>query len=80
MVQVKLLNIVDQIYEVVVPVVSKIRKRQAARIGIKHPLFVDYNLEFTSGNAKPCGDSAYLVKCASKMYHEMSPSYWRFLR
>jgi len=62
-----------QIYEEVVPVVSKIRKRQAARIGIKHPLFVDYNLEFTSGNAKPCGDSAYLVKCASKMYHEMSP-------
>ena len=62
-----------QIFEEVVPVVSKIRKRQAARIGIKHPLFVDYNLEFTSGNAKPCGDSAYLVKCASKMYHEMSP-------
>lgn len=62
-----------QIYESVVPVVSKLRKRQASRIGIKHPLFVDYNLEFTSGNAKPCGDSAYLVKCASKMYHEMSP-------
>jgi len=63
----------DQIYREVVPVVSKIRKAQAKRLGIKHPLFVDYNLEFNSGNAKPCGDSEYLCKCASKMYHEMSP-------
>jgi len=63
----------EQIYQEVVPVVSKIRHQQAKRIGIKNPIFVDYNLEFTNGNAKPCGDSAYLVKCASKMYHEMSP-------
>jgi len=66
-------NYRKQIYEVVVPVVSKIRKQQAKRIGIKKPLFIDYSLEFKSGNAKPCGDSKYLVKSASKMYHEMSP-------
>jgi len=63
----------EQIYKEVVPVVLKIRKRQAKRIGVKKPIFVDYNLEFANGNAKPAGDSAYLVKCASKMYHEMSP-------
>ncbi len=63
----------DQIYEEVVPIAVKLRKRQAKRIGIKKPLFVDYNLEFLSGNAKPCGDSKYLCECASKMYHEMSP-------
>ena len=63
----------DQIYEEVVPIAVKLRKRQAKRIGVKKPLFVDYNLEFLSGNAKPCGDSKYLCECASKMYHEMSP-------
>lgn len=62
-----------QIYDEVVPIVSKLRKRQAKRIGVKHPVFVDYNLDFLSGNAKPCGDSKYLCSCASKMYHEMSP-------
>ncbi len=62
-----------QIYEEVVPISVKLRKRQAKRLHIKHPLFVDYNLEFLTGNAKPCGDSKYLCECASKMYHEMSP-------
>ena len=62
----------DQIYREVVPVVTKIRKRQAKRIGISKPLFIDYNLEFNNGNPKPAGNSEYLVKSASKMYHEMS--------
>lgn len=65
-------NYRKQIYESVVPITVKLRKRQAKRLGIKHPLFVDYNLDFLSGNAKPCGDSKYLCECASKMYHEMS--------
>lgn len=63
----------DQIYRDVVPVVTKLRKRQCKRMGYKNPLFLDFNLNFESGNAKPCGDTSYLCKCASKMYHEMSP-------
>lgn len=62
----------DQIYNTVVPVVKKLRRRQAERIGIKKPLFLDFNLDYLSGNAKPCGDTTYLVASASKMYHEMS--------
>lgn len=68
----------DQIYETVVPVVKKLRKRQAERLGIKKPLFLDYNLDYLSGNAKPCGDTEYLVSCASKMYHEMSETSGKF--
>lgn len=63
----------DQIYNEVVPVVTKIRKDQMKRLKIKKPIFVDYNLEFLSGNAKPAGDSKFIVDAASKMYHEMSP-------
>lgn len=65
-------NYRDQIYKVVVPVVKKLRKRQAERLGIKNPDFLDFNLEYLSGNAKPIGNSEVLVKAASKMYHEMS--------
>lgn len=61
----------DQIHEVVVPVVKKLRVRQAKRLGIKKPLFLDYNLDFLSGNATPKGDSTFLVEKARKMYHEM---------
>ena len=65
-------NYRKQIQESVVPVVAKLRKRQMKRLGISRPIFADYNLEYTSGNAKPCGDSKYLVAEATKMYHDMS--------
>lgn len=68
----------DQIYEDVVPVVKKLRKRQIERLGIKKPIFLDYNLDYLSGNAKPAGDSTYLVECATTMYHEMSPESGEF--
>lgn len=71
-------NYRDQIYEVVVPEVDKLVKRQIKRIKIKNPLFVDLNLEFLSGNALPKGDTCVLVKNASKMYHEMSEETGKF--
>ena len=61
-----------QIEEVVVPVVSKLRKRQARRNDIKNPNFLDYNVDFKSGNAKPIGNTEFLVSKASEMYHDMS--------
>ncbi|MBP5694602.1 MAG: M3 family oligoendopeptidase, partial [Bacilli bacterium] len=70
----------EQIKKDVVPVVKKLRKRQAERIGIKNPIWLDYNLDYLSGNAKPIGDSATLVKAATKMYDEMSPESGKFFR
>lgn len=68
----------NQIKKDVVKVVAKLRKRQADRLGIKKPIFLDYNIQFLSGNAKPCGDTNYLVDCAQKMYSEMSPESGEF--
>ena len=68
----------EQIKRDVVPVVKKLRKRQAARLGIKNPIWLDYNLEYLSGNAKPAGDTAFLVKSAAQMYDEMSPESGKF--
>lgn len=70
----------DQIYEVVVPAVKKLRKRQAARLGIKNPDFLDFNLEYNSGNATPIGDSKFLTEQALKMYTEMSKESGEFFK
>ena len=68
----------NQIKRDVVPVVKKLRARQAKRLQIKSPTFLDYNLEFLSGNPAPIGDSKYLVECAQKMYSEMSEESGKF--
>lgn len=68
----------EQIKKDVVPVVAKLRKRQAKRLGIKNPNFLDFNLEYLTGNPKPMGDSKYLVNSAKKMYEEMSEETGKF--
>jgi len=70
----------DQVRKAVVPLSKKLVKRQAARIGIKNPLFYDLNLNFTSGNPTPKGDKEYLVKAAAAMYDEMSPDIGAFFK
>ena len=71
-------NYRKQIIEDVVPFVAKLRKRQAKRLNIKKPIFLDYNLDFLSGNAVPVGNSEYLVKVAKEMYEDMSTESGKF--
>ena len=62
----------EQIVASVLPVTEKLYKKQIKRIGIKDPQSFDYSLMFASGNPKPAGDSAYLLKSAKSMYEHMS--------
>ena len=66
-------NYREQIYQEVVPVVKKLKRRQAKRIGISTMRFYDEALSFLSGNPTPTGDRPFLVTQAQKMYHEMGP-------
>ena len=68
----------NQIKRDVVPVVKRLRSKQAKRLNLKNPNFLDYNLEFLNGNPLPAGDSKYLVECAQKMYSEMSEESGKF--
>lgn len=70
----------EQIKRDVVPVVYKLRKNQAKRLGYKNPIFLDYNLFFEDGNAKPAGDTKYLVDCAQQMYNEMGTESGEFFK
>ena len=63
----------DQIYADIVPLVSELTERKAARLGIKNPKSYDLQLSFLSGNPTPKGDRAWQVERATKMYNEMSP-------
>ncbi|MDD7761449.1 MAG: M3 family oligoendopeptidase [Ezakiella sp.] len=63
----------DQIVEVVVPIATELRKRQAKRIGIEDMKFYDESLQFKSGNAKPHGGLEFCLNNAKKMYSELSP-------
>lgn len=62
----------EEILKHVVPAVEKLRKRQARRLQIEDLKYYDINLNFLDGNAKPQGDSDFIVNQAQKMYHELS--------
>ncbi|OHD24050.1 MAG: oligoendopeptidase F [Spirochaetes bacterium GWB1_59_5] len=69
-----------QVYESIVPLSRKLRKRQAARLGLQALKFHDESLEFLSGNATPKGDPAWIIARGREMYAAMSPETDEFFR
>ncbi len=61
-----------QVYEDLVPFVTELWKRQAKRINQEDLKYYDEFLKFTTGNAKPKGEEAWMVDKAKKMYKELS--------
>lgn len=62
----------QEILRHVVPIVQKLRKRQAQRIQVPELKHYDLSLEFLDGNPTPQGDADFIMKEAQKMYHELS--------
>ena len=62
----------DAVKKYYVPLVEKIRSKQAERLGIDRMRYWDEELIFPEGNAVPVGDRDYLVGEAVKMYRAMS--------
>ncbi|GGE33913.1 oligoendopeptidase F [Pullulanibacillus camelliae] len=62
-----------QVEEHIVPITTKLLKRQAKRIEVDVLKYYDQSIEFKTGNAKPKGDSEWIVKQAGHMYAEMAP-------
>ena len=65
-------NYRKQIFEEIVPLVEKIKKDQAKRLGLENLSFHDEGVNFKSGNPTPKGDRSYLVDAAKTMYKELS--------
>ncbi len=62
----------QMILEHVVPVATKLRAKQAQRLGIDKLKFYDEPLLFTDGNAKPKGSPEWILSNGKKMYAELS--------
>lgn len=65
-------NYRKQILENIVPLVEKIKKSQADRLGLDNLYFQDEGVMFKTGNPTPKGERDFLVSNAETMYRELS--------
>lgn len=66
-------NFREQVKELIVPVASRLKERQKKRLGVDSLKYYDESLKYKTGNAKPKGDSEWIVKNGNKMYSQLSP-------
>lgn len=63
----------QQILQHVVPVAAALYEKQRVRLGLEKLKFYDEEFRFASGNPKPKGEPAWILKNAVQMYSELSP-------
>ena len=71
-------NFRDQVRTHIVPLASKLYKRQAERIGVDDLKFYDQSLNFLTGNAVPQGSPNWIIENGKQMYQELSPETHEF--
>lgn len=72
-------NYRQQVLDEVVPLVSKLQKRQAIRLNLDSLNYYDTNLKFLDGNATPIGDAEYILNQGREMYHALSDETAEFI-
>jgi M3 family oligoendopeptidase len=73
-------NFRKQVLDSIVPVASKLRERQRKRLGLENLLYYDEKFNFQTGNAKPKGDSEWIVANGQRMYTELSVETGEFFK
>ncbi len=66
-------NFRKQVQKYIVPAASKLYERQKERLGLDTLTYYDEKFEFKTGNARPKGNSEWILSNAKKMYSELSP-------
>ena len=69
----------DQVVRDLVPLTTKVKARQAKRLGISDFKFYDDALKFKNGSAVPQGTPEEIMAAGKKMYHELSPETAEFI-
>lgn len=72
-------NYRKQVKEVIVPIASELRQRQAKRLGIDTFMYYDISSVFKSGNPSPKGSPDWIVNNGKKMYEELSNETGEFI-
>lgn len=66
--------------EDLLPIVQKLKKEQAERIGVDELAYYDIGYKFADGNAAPQGTSDEILAAGKRMYMELSPDTDVFIR
>ncbi|WP_043933518.1 M3 family oligoendopeptidase [Bacillus sp. EB01] len=72
-----------QVEEYIVPIATKLKKRQQERIGVDKLYYYDEGFSYTSGNPVPKGTPDWIIENGQKMYDELSSEtgeFFRFMR
>ncbi|MCQ6275073.1 M3 family oligoendopeptidase [Bacillus sp. V3B] len=62
----------EQVKESIVPMATKLKARQAERIGVENLKYYDEGFIFKTGNATPKGSPEWIIENGQKMYNELS--------
>ncbi len=68
----------EYVREHIVPIATRLRKRQQDRLGLDMLRYYDEGISFTTGNAKPKGDPTWILEQGKRMYQELSPETHEF--
>lgn len=63
----------NQVLKNVVPLVSKLKKKQAENLGLNELKYYDIPFKFKNGNPKPKGNPDWIVEQATLMFEKLSP-------
>lgn len=73
-------NFRQQVKDFIVPIATKLKERQSARIGVEKLRYYDEGFDFKSGNAIPKGNPEWIIENGQKMYEELSEETGDFFR
>lgn len=66
-------NYRKQVLENIVPLATKLKERQAKRLGLDSLKYYDESLQFLTGNPTPKGEPEWIINNGKTMYQELSP-------
>jgi len=73
-------NFREQVKDFIVPIATKLKKRQQERIGLDKLKYYDEGFKFLSGNAVPKGSPEWIIENGQKMYEDLSAETGTFFR
>ncbi|MDN3014958.1 M3 family oligoendopeptidase [Paenibacillus sp. BSR1-1] len=62
----------DQVKDFIVPIATKLKKRQQERLGLDQLKYYDENFIYQTGNATPKGSPEWIIANGQKMYEDLS--------
>lgn len=69
-----------QVQDHIVPIASKLKERQRARIGVDQLKYYDEGFKFQTGNPTPKGTPEWILENGQKMYGELSKETGKFFQ